>query len=333
MASSGNNGVQLEEPGAIHALMGGLIDYAGLFPPTKAPMSLAVQNYAKYAASNDAWMLGRFILPVSKIEEFRKAAMPHLAKQWSEEDEGGGMWPISAIVDGDLDENLDSIFAFNSEHAEEKNGLAVIDAIEVKVPPTSVSDAAPSLAFIENSLEVMAEGVYPFFELPVIGAGGKSVDLRGAIAALSGADAGAKVRTGGVTPEAIPMSRAVAEFIVACAQADVPFKATAGLHHAVRSERPLTYEPNCPRAVMHGFLNVFVAAAMVKEYRIDAEAAAKILEETDARKFLVDHESIAWGPGRVNAESIERTREMFALSYGSCSFEEPVAELRELKLI
>ena len=340
-----SNGQPLTEPGAIHALMSGLIDYAGLFPPAKLSMVAAVSNYAKYAASTDAWMLGRFILPVSKIEEFRKASASHLSKRWSEEEDGGGAWPISAIIDGDLNEDLDSVFAFNTEHAEEKNGLAVIDAIEIKVPPTSETDPAPSLGFIEAALEIMAEGVYPFFELPVVrvtrlsepGSSSSSSesfpDLRGAIAALSGADAGAKVRTGGITSAAIPSSRAVAEFIVACAQADVPFKATAGLHHAIRAEHPLTYEPNCPRAVMHGFLNVFIAAAMVQEYRIDAEATAKILEEPDARKFLITPDTLAWGPGQVGIESLERTRELFALSYGSCSFDEPVQELRALKLI
>ena len=343
-SSSSSNGQSIIEPGAIHALMSGLVDYAGLFPPAKLSMEKCVANYAKYAASSDAWMLGRFILPVSKIEEFRKHSAPHLAKRWSEEEDCGGAWPISAIIDGDLDEDLDSVFAFNAEHAEERNGLAVIDAIEIKVPPTSETDAAPSLGFIEAALEIMAEGVYPFFELGVARLsepGGANArlgdpgypDVRGAIAALSGADAGAKCRTGGITPGAIPSSRAVAEFIVACAQADVPFKATAGLHHAVRAEQPLTYEPGCPRAVMHGFLNVFVAAAMVREYRIDAEAAAKILEETDARKFLITPESVTWGPGEVGTESLERTREMFALSYGSCSFDEPVQELRGLGLI
>ncbi len=328
----------MDEPGAIHALMSGLIDYAGLFPPAKLSMEMCVANYARYADSRDCWMLGRFILPVSRIEEFRKAAGVHLAKEWSEEIDGGGTWPISAIIDGDLDENLDSIFAFNSEHAEEKNGLAVIDAIEIKVPATSETDGSPNLEFIEQALELMAEGVYPFFELGVgrrsePGSADSFPDLRGAIAALSGADAGAKVRTGGITPEAIPPSRAVAEFIVSCGQADVPFKATAGLHHAVRAERALTYEPGCARAVMHGFLNVFVAAAMVKEYQIDAVAAAKILDEPDARKFVFDQETLCWGPGRVSIESIERTRDMFSLSYGSCSFDEPVGELRELKLI
>ena len=36
-----------------------------------------------------------------------------------------------------------------------------------------------------------------------------------------------------------------------------------GLHHPVRGEYPLTYAPDAPRGVMHGFLNVFLAAAFV----------------------------------------------------------------------
>jgi hypothetical protein len=335
MATSSNGDISTR-PRAIHALMSGLIDYAGLFPPAKLAMSVAVANYAKYLGSPESWMLGRFILPVSKLEEFRAAARPLLPKRADPDDPAGagGAWTISAISDGDLDDDLDCIFAFNHEHSEPKNGLALIDAIEIKVPPTSETSAAPSIPFIENALEIMAEGVYPFFELPAVSPKGEAeIDLRGAIAALSGADAAAKVRTGGVTPEAIPASRAVAQFIVACAQADVPFKATAGLHHAVRAEFDLTYEKGCPRAVMHGFLNVFVAAAMVQAFRLGAEDAARILEEKDAKAFVFADDAIAWGPGRLDLEQIEKAREMFALSYGSCSFEEPVQELRTLGLI
>ncbi|HMN40122.1 MAG TPA: hypothetical protein PKE29_04705 [Phycisphaerales bacterium] len=333
-------------PHAIHALMSGLIDYAGLFPPAKLPMAAAVANYAKYLASPDAWMLGRFILPVSRLEEFRTAAAHLLPKRLIDEDPVNSPWPISAIADGDLDEDLDSIFAFNHEHSQAASGLAIIDAIEIKVPATSETDPAPSIPFIEHALEIMAEGVYPFFELgvprhsvagsagvPRHSVAGASTDLRGAIAALSGADAAAKLRTGGITPDAIPSPLAVAEFIVACAQADVPFKATAGLHHAVRSEFDLTYEQGFPRAVMHGFLNVFVAAAMVNEFRLHAEDAAKILEETDPKAFAITENTITWGPGTLDVEQLENARDMFALSYGSCSFEEPVQELRALHLI
>ena len=69
----------------------------------------------------------------------------------------------------------------------------------------------------------------------------------------------AKIRTGGVKPEAIPAPSKVAAFITACAERRLPFKATAGLHHPVRGNYPLTYETSAPQAVMHGFLNVLMA--------------------------------------------------------------------------
>src|SRR5438445_4872946 len=71
----------------------------------------------------------------------------------------------------------------------------------------------------------------------------------------------AKLRTGGVKSEMIPAVQDVAAFIVACAARRLPFKVTAGLHHPVRKVQPLTYDADAPRAVLHGFLNVFLAAA------------------------------------------------------------------------
>ena len=95
--------------------------------------------------------------------------------------------------------------------------------------------------------------------------------VRGLIAAMAGTGAHAKIRTGGVTPEAFPQATSVARFIHACAMADVGFKATAGLHHPVRGEFNLTYEPACPRGVMYGFLNVFMAAALAMSARLGVE--------------------------------------------------------------
>lgn len=75
------------------------------------------------------------------------------------------------------------------------------------------------------------------------------------------ADGYAKIRTGGLTPDAIPSSEEIAEFLHRAAARRMPFKPTAGLHHPIRSYRALTYASDSPRAVMHGFVNVFVAAA------------------------------------------------------------------------
>jgi hypothetical protein len=295
-------------------------------------MRPAVERFAKYLRSPQSWMLGRFILPVSRIEEFRKASVGLLPAEHVESDTHADQpWLISAIIDGDLDENLDSIFAFNHEHQSPRNGLALIDAVEIKTPSADNAGAD----FIDAALESMPEEVYPFFEIPIMPArpGQPAPDIRGLIAALAGADAAAKVRTGGLTPDAFPPPDLLAEFICASAASDVPFKATAGLHHAVRAHYPLTYEPNCPRGVMHGFLNLFLAAALVKTHRADAQAASRLLAETDPEAFRFSDTLVNWHEYVLNDAQLAHTRETFALSYGSCSFEEPVEELQRLGII
>ena len=132
----------------------------------------------------------------------------------------------------------------------------------------------------------------------------------------------AKIRTGGITEDAFPTPETVASFIRACRSVGIAFKATAGLHHPLRCLRPLTYEPNAAVGTMHGFLNVFLAAAMTE----DAEA---ILRETDANAFTFDEDGVNWRDRRVTLDELAATRQ-FATSFGSCSFEEPIDDLKEL---
>ena len=133
----------------------------------------------------------------------------------------------------------------------------------------------------------------------------------------------AKIRTGGITPDAFPAIGNVAEFLRACKAKGVAFKATAGLHHPLRCVKPLTYEPNAPLGTMHGFLNVFLAATLL-------DHADAILAESDPGAFAFDDDSAAWRGHRVTTEEIVATRRDFATSFGSCSFEEPISDLREL---
>jgi hypothetical protein len=133
----------------------------------------------------------------------------------------------------------------------------------------------------------------------------------------------AKIRTGGTTADAFPTTQSVAAFVRACVEKGVPFKATAGLHHPIRCTKPLTYEPNAPAGTMHGFLNVFLAAAL-------PQYAEKILEERNARVFAFDDGGLWWHDLRVTTTEIRRVRERSFLSFGSCSFEEPVSDLKEL---
>jgi len=139
----------------------------------------------------------------------------------------------------------------------------------------------------------------------------------------------AKIRTGGVKPEAIPAVADVAAFIRACADRKLPFKATAGLHHPVRAEYPLTYESDSPRAVMHGFLNVFLAACFAWHGRRDIEA---ILNETDPTAFRF-HDRAHWRDWSLDAAEVQEARTRFAHAFGSCSFEEPIRDLEALGLL
>jgi hypothetical protein len=144
--------------------------------------------------------------------------------------------------------------------------------------------------------------------------------------AVAQAGSFAKLRTGGVMPGAIPSAEVVANYITACAQRRLPFKATAGLHHPIRSEHALTYESGSPVAMLHGFINVFLAAAFAWHGHRDIAA---ILAETDAAAFRFD-ERARWRDLSLSADQIAEARARFAHSFGSCSFEEPIADLQQL---
>lgn len=132
----------------------------------------------------------------------------------------------------------------------------------------------------------------------------------------------AKIRTGGITTDAFPAIPDVARFIRACRDHGVSFKATAGLHHPLRCVKPLTYDNGAPTGTMHGFLNVFLAAAL-------PDRAEEILAEDDPRAFAFDHEGVTWRDARVSTAALAAMR-TFATSFGSCSFEEPIGDLQAL---
>ena len=55
---------------SLRALLSGVVDYAGLFPPAGLPLDQAIRNYARYRQGSDAWMLGRFVIPAARLAEF-----------------------------------------------------------------------------------------------------------------------------------------------------------------------------------------------------------------------------------------------------------------------
>jgi hypothetical protein len=109
------------------------------------------------------------------------------------------------------------------------------------------------------------------------------------------------------------------------------------LHHPVRGTYPLTYEPDALRSVMHGFVNVLVAACVAHSAaRRGRDPSSRppvldaLLAETDPAAFWVSTDAVGWRDSVLDAEAIDRARAGLVLSIGSCSFEEPVDELRSL---
>lgn len=152
----------------------------------------------------------------------------------------------------------------------------------------------------------------------------------GSLEAVQQAGSFAKLRTGGVVASAIPDCTAISEFMTRCARLQVSFKATAGLHHAVRGIQPLTYAPDAPVACMHGFLNVLFASCWLWNHGESADVNA-ILNETDADAFRFENDSACWRDCVLTADQIQSARRDFMHSFGSCSFAEPVAELEQLR--
>lgn len=315
----------------LQALLKGIVDYAGFFPPAGLPINEVVREYDSYRRQPESWMLGRLVAPANRLSEFGEAiqAMPSSSAPWS----------ISVVVPSPDADPADTMAALAAVKAfnESVSGRACVDSIECKVESESslrmAITMAASLGLRQHDPRLGTPWRY-FWE---IAPGPKLDSLLPPISALSH-DAeglagtcidGAKIRTGGVIPTAIPTLESVVEFVMACSKAAVPFKATAGLHHPWRATHPLTYEAEAPCGIMHGFINVFLAAGASSLQRdIDQSVLIHLIGEQDPLSFSVQPDSITWNDLTWRADDLERCRQDIAVSFGSCSFNEPVADLK-----
>lgn len=283
----------------IRTLLTGLIDYAGLFPPAALSMTDAVSNYAVYRASPDAWALARFVVPAARLDEFERAAAAHV---------NGLPWRLSVL--GQVTDT-EVIAAFNARH----RGRLVVDAVETRA--SSAGEVA--------SLAPLTAVATVFVEIPV------RDDPDALVAAIGAHGLRAKIRTGGVTPDAFPAAGDVARFLAQCARREVMFKATAGLHHPLCGEFPLTYATDAARHGMFGFLNVFLAASYARR-GLAVEEVAQLLDERDARAVRFAADGVDWRGHHLSTGALAEDRARFALSFGSCSFREPLDDLSALGL-
>jgi hypothetical protein len=293
-------------PHVLRELLSEAVDYAGLFPPADLGMAEAARNYAEYQTGDHSWMLGRFILPATRLDEFDEVAASFLPRG-----SGSRPWRLSVLLGASGRSEIERALKFNCSHwTESPIGHALIDVTESK---------AGSPTDVEELRALVPKFFQTYFEIPL------DRDPAPFMEAASRAQAAVKARTGGVTTEAFPDGEDLARFLESAVRSRVPFKVTAGLHHVVGGDYPLTYAPTSACASMFGFLNVFVAAALLSS-GASRQAVVAVLNERALSAFEFHDRCLHWRDRKAEVETVRETRTLLR-SFGSCSFSEPVEEL------
>lgn len=282
---------------ATQILLGGAIDYAGLFPPAQLAMHDAVANYAAYRQSGDAWALGRFIVPANRIAEFESshAALPAAART--------AAWPLSVLAGPHLVGDLTQVRDLDARALR-------VESLEIRADTT---DEIGSLDSTGRTYET-------YVEIPV------DANVPILVRAIRAAGLRAKMRTGGVTPDAFPSPELVVRFIAECLTSSVPFKATAGLHHPRTGAYRLTYEAGSDRSRMFGYLNLFAAVGVLRAGGDLAEAVSALVDD-DPTAIHMDEAALVWRDREIDLSGLASLRQESFVSFGSCSFREPIDEL------
>jgi hypothetical protein len=331
---------------ALRALLSGIIDYAGLFPPASLSMEQAIRNYAGYRTEPEAWMLGRFVCPAARLGELSPfvdqlfASGPPLAIAALE----GKFRTYAEYLEAHrVDET--AIITFLKQHRErvavgvrEQRYAGPFDDREIRscVPK---SGAAPTSSEVRNlsriyyEIEVtpnwrkmVAEFLAPFAEILRQSRDAAAGDRATSSMATAAVPIGFKLRCGGLSAADFPSPENVAFALVACRNAGLPFKATAGLHHPIRGYRDEV------KTKMHGFLNVFGAGILAHCCKLTEPQVLEILLDENPRDFLFSDADFRWKDFRAAVDQIMAARESVT-AFGSCSFDEPRNDLRSLGLL
>lgn len=277
------------------ALLHGLVDDAGLFPPTALGMPDAVARHRADQRGGAPMLTHRFLCPASRLDQLRAELVDSDRIRLGLITDEGSVGLDEALAVVDRDPRLE---------------LALLEVPLVRfrsqADPTGVTAAL-------TALRAAPAEVAAHLEPASVG------DVDAVVADLSSRhDArplGAKLRCGGVRAELFPSAEQVAHFISVCARTGVPVKATAGLHQAVRHRDPTTGFTH------HGYLNLLLAAAGAAGGAAEDELTP--LLEIEQRDELADR-ILALG-----ADDASRARELL-VSYGSCSTSTPIGQAREI---
>lgn len=326
---NGSNGQTMQ---SLFALTNKLIDYAGLFPPAKLNLAQAFNNYLMYRMGNYWWMLNKFLITAKQLPELTKL----MSKMDTVND--GFPVPFSIIGSSGNDEktflrNLKSDIKLINDFLQTNSGSSSVNTFEVRLPEKILEETSIS-SLVELMSEVSDEFIYSsenemmvFYE-----ASSKEnfndviTSVAEAVSNLNGM-AGFKLRTGGAEQSAFPSPEEVAYAIIACCEYSIPMKCTAGLHH------PIRHFNKKEKVNMHGFLNVFCGGVLAHTCDLDEHELAQVLNDDNAGSFEFADDEFVWKDYDVSNREIKDAREQLMISFGSCSFDEPISDLKTLELL
>jgi hypothetical protein len=277
------------------ALFAGLVDDAAVFPPGNASLPDALRRHRAYRTDWFAPVVGPLVVPDTDLAATARAAA----------EDAGGELAVSVVVTG----GAGGLLALAGR---KPSGLRVVAA---EIALRDLDDLAGNAGRVAAAAAELDPDIAVFVELP------RRPGWIAAVEVVEAAGLLGKIRTGGLEPDAFPTTDQLAEQLSALIEADLPFKATAGLHRAWPQR---VADEHGRIRHQHGFVTVLMAI----EALIDGAG-------TDAATELLGLDD----PGRIftalqgwDTATVARVRRRFR-SFGCCGVTDPVADLVTMGLL
>jgi hypothetical protein len=266
-----------------------MVHDAAMFPPGNAPAVEAVSSHLKYRRSWFSWMIGPLVVSDQKLAETGRAAPAEAETPLA----------VSVVNTGGAGGLLSLA----------RRATPGLDLVAVETALRDLDDLAGNAARVVSAAEELAESVRVFVEIPYAPGWERAVEV------VEAAGFFGKIRTGSPDDQETPPYDQLARQLSALVEADLAFKATAGLHHAQPTPGP---DPDCP--MQHGFLNLLAAVEALVEDASVAEAA-NVLRDADPAQI-----------GAWSEDTVARVRRRFR-GFGCCGVLDPVHDLVALGLV
>lgn len=283
----------------IPPLFVGLVDDAAMFPPGSAEVADALAAHREYRHSWFAPLVGPLL-----VSEHQLAALGRAVQR-------GADPPDLATEDLEM-----SVVSRSGPAGLASLAVPQPAGLRLRVVETALrdpDDLAGDASRVAAAAGALAAEVRVFVELPY------APGWEGAVEVVPAAGLLGKLRTGGPAPADTPSTTQLAHQLGVLVAADLPFKATAGLHHAWPTPGPRHDRPR-----QHGFLPLLAAVDALAGGASEADAAQLLAggERTAVLGALAD-----WSDSR--SDGVRRRLR----SFGCCGVVDPLADLVALGLL